>query len=560
MKNNQLAILLAIGLFISSQSFSNDFIIKNFIEAPNDLTARTQKKFTVNDEPCALLKIRSDIQGVKFDTRNGITSMQYVNGEYLVYISPGERILYFMKDGFLKKEYRLPVTIKELTVYKLELTGSDVYPIVINTDPRNIDILLDGKPVKSGTTIPDVAPGSHTLNIEYPGYGEVHETIYVSKNKISFNYTLEALKQIPVRINTKPEGASIMVNNRTEGSSPTDVFIFPGKSHILITKDLYQVIDTTVKVTKDTKTLEFTLQSITGSYDISSNTPDIKLLIDNKPAKLAPTIISEGRHTLSATSEGYYSYDTIFTLTRGESFIKQINLKRMTGDLQVTVKPFETECKLIKESYNPYNGKTTEEVIQTWTGSQLVENIPTGKYIIRASKPGFTTGNKNVTIENNKTTEEDLTLLIISKEPGSKSKAIAFSALMPGAGQLYSQQKRGWLYMPLFVGTLGTSYIFHTDVKKYNDARDAYLNATTDIQSYREKMDATYDKAVQSAKTRNLLVYTAGAVYLTSLVDAFIFGGREVTQQAGIGKYLNKINLTCVPVDGIPTYGFSYKF
>ena len=550
-------------LFISLQfSYSNEFVIKNFAKAPNDATAINQKykRLNSNDEVCAIIKIRSDLEGVKFGAVNGIEDQLYINGEYFVYVSPGEKKLYIMKEGFIKKEYLLPISIEKATVYKMQLTGSDTYPIVINTDPNNLEVLLDGKKEQSGVTIPDIEPGSHTLDIEYPGYAEVHDTIYISKNKISFYYQLEALKQIPIRITTTPEGANLMVNNRMENNTPSDVFVFPGKVRMLITLNKYGVIDTTVKVLKSTKEVHFNLQNNTGNFTINSNTPGIELLIDNKPAKLGPNEIIKGKHTLNAKAYGYYNHDTVFSLAMGENIVKQINLKRMTGDLQVTAKPVETKLELIKETYNSYNGKTTEDIVESWQGTKSVENIPTGSYVLRATCPGHTAENRNISIENQKTSREDFSLLIVSREKGTKGKSVGFSALMPGTGQLYSQQKRGWIYMPLFIGTLGTSYIFHTDVRKYNDARDAYLNATTDISTYRDKMDETYEKAVSSAKTRNLLVYTAGAVYLTCLVDAIIFGGKETKQQAGIGKYLNNFNLTCVPIDGIPTYGFSYKF
>ncbi|MCA1751385.1 MAG: hypothetical protein LC670_06260, partial [Flavobacteriales bacterium] len=57
-------LLLLLATTLSAQEFD----IRSFEAIPNDLSARKEVRRTVNDEPCALIKVVTNIKGMQFQS------------------------------------------------------------------------------------------------------------------------------------------------------------------------------------------------------------------------------------------------------------------------------------------------------------------------------------------------------------------------------------------------------------------------------------------------------------------------------------------------------------
>ncbi|HFB62351.1 MAG TPA: hypothetical protein ENJ69_05145, partial [Bacteroidetes bacterium] len=102
-------------LFLPAFFYGNGFKVLSFRKVPNDLSAIQNKfkRYDDNDALCALVKVRSDVPGLRFSASNPIVgNVEKRQGEYWVYLSAGTRQLYVFTEGFIKLAYMFPERIE----------------------------------------------------------------------------------------------------------------------------------------------------------------------------------------------------------------------------------------------------------------------------------------------------------------------------------------------------------------------------------------------------------------------------------------------------------------
>ena len=106
--------------------FAAEFEVVSFTKDPSDLSARKFPRKDINNEDCALIKVRGDVKGLQFDSNMGIAgNIEYKDGEYWVYVTPYERIIEIYRDGFTKLTFVSEVIIEPATVYVLVIRIKD---------------------------------------------------------------------------------------------------------------------------------------------------------------------------------------------------------------------------------------------------------------------------------------------------------------------------------------------------------------------------------------------------------------------------------------------------
>jgi len=90
----RLLISIALVMGFVTNVLADEFVVKNFKLAPSDISARKYERLDINDEKCALIKIRTDIDGLSFDPRLGAEgNVEFKNGEYWLYVTSGEKVI-----------------------------------------------------------------------------------------------------------------------------------------------------------------------------------------------------------------------------------------------------------------------------------------------------------------------------------------------------------------------------------------------------------------------------------------------------------------------------------
>jgi len=128
---------LFLSLFLLQSLFSQEFEVREFIADPSDLAARRYEKRTVNDEPCAIVKVTTNIRGMLFDSNIGIVDIVHQDDGYWIYIAPRERRIRLMAEGYLSLDVNMPEPAQPHTVYSMTVTTKGILapPLICFVSP-----------------------------------------------------------------------------------------------------------------------------------------------------------------------------------------------------------------------------------------------------------------------------------------------------------------------------------------------------------------------------------------------------------------------------------------
>lgn len=129
------------------------------------------------------------------------------------------------------------------------------------------------------------------------------------------------------------------------------------------------------------------------------------------------------------------------------------------------------------------------------------------------------------------------TLYYRGRKPDA-DKAVWFSAVLPGLGQIYNRQY--WKLPIIYGGALGIAYAITWNNQMYVDYRKAYLDlidSDPDTRSYENLLPegtviddsnrSTYERTFQNGQEtylryRDLSIIVAGVLYILTMVDAYV--------------------------------------
>ena len=122
MRTQRIYLLSAVLLFfLQLQLQAQEVKVKSFERLDRDLTARTQERLDLNDEPCAIVRVSiPNAKAYQFEG-NIVGDVIYNPGEALVYVVHGSRNLTITSDKFGSLSYEFPEAVVKQVVYKLVL-------------------------------------------------------------------------------------------------------------------------------------------------------------------------------------------------------------------------------------------------------------------------------------------------------------------------------------------------------------------------------------------------------------------------------------------------------
>ena len=290
------------------------FKIISFEEDPNDLSALVNPRYNVNDEKCAIIKVYTNLDALFFETRLGIEGdVVEKKSEYWIYVSSKEKMLKFIKKGYIPYEFFFPVVIKPATVYKLVLTG-------------------DG---------------------------------------INFSDDENSTTEFVV-FESEPSGASVFINDKFRGTTPLTIPLFTGKYMCRIEKPQYKSRELEIFV-KTGETLIFNEKleelDIYGTISVSTN-DFAEIFIDKVPVgkgKYSSKII-EGLHIVEIKADGYKTFYKEVYVVVGKNYTISQQLEPLLGIISVQSKPYGASIFIDGEFY----GTTPKFVRNIPVGKRLL--------------------------------------------------------------------------------------------------------------------------------------------------------------------------------------------
>ncbi len=336
----------------------------------------------VNGEICAGLIIATDLDGLKFDSYNGIVKMDADKpGRYFLFLSPDERVVNVYKTGYEP----LKLILNECGISKMEsgkvwqikITGEKkltIIPVTILTEPNDAVIFIDGHNKGSERT-QEVAQGRHELQVVKDGFKTYLQTIDVNSKNVLFNVKLQEVELTPVQICSKPTDAKIILNNTERGITDKGIFLYPGAYLLKLSLDGYVDIDTQIVIEENGKNIyNYTLEKNSGIIQLSIIPQDAKILLNDvdysgkKNIELIP-----GKYSLNIEQSGYLGKTEEIEILRGKIITRNYLLERNTGTIQFSIVPKDAKILINKEEH---------------ANEKSIELAP-GKYKIEIQREGY---------------------------------------------------------------------------------------------------------------------------------------------------------------------------
>lgn len=322
-KKSSVLFLLFFAAIISVQA--QEMSVKSFEYLDTDLTARTNPKFDINDNPAAVIRVGIALQGVVFEG-NVLGEPVYNTGEYLVYMSAGSRKLTVRHQNFVPLE----VTFADYEIKQLE--GRSTYRLTILTstpnppDPQPIGnfLVLNVNPTTARVTIDDQEPrlvkddgsfkcfllqGSHNVKVEKEGYQTKTVTVNMGSTRQQMEINLVSYLSTLI-IKTGTVGAQIYIDEELKGTDQWQGLLAAGTYMVESRKKGYRSASLMVSVKQmQTETVTLPpLEKVYGALYVDVEPIDAEIYLDSKLLGKAPNLFNDvpiGKHRVRISKPGY---------------------------------------------------------------------------------------------------------------------------------------------------------------------------------------------------------------------------------------------------------------
>lgn len=414
--NTKFLLLFSMVLVCVSTLFAQPKIsIPSFSRQENDLSARIDApKKDQNGDVCAIIKVVTPETGFNWEPdRLGIIAVETKVGEYWLYIPWGAKRLTIKHEKFgILRDYMYPIPIEKATVYVLELIVEQPVQqhLVINTEPADASVYLNGQFVTSGRYQSDVKPGIYTYRIEAPLYHA--ET---GKIEIVDSEMVQTVKLKPAHgylsVSTTPEQeAKVTIDGKLELQT-TPYLSAPlasGDHRLQVIKEMYQPNAQIVTV-RDGQVTELNLVLKPNFANVIITAPTEAAIYINDIQKGAGTWqgrLNVGVYTLKATLDKHRPAIQNIEVLSGDKPTVDLQPIPITGSLVVMTEPSGATIAI--------DGKIVGASPNT------ISKLLIGDYMVVLSQVGYPPVNKKITISDGNRTE--LNEILINNTPNRPSE------------------------------------------------------------------------------------------------------------------------------------------
>ena len=162
---------------------------------------------------------------------------------------------------------------------------SNLGTLIITSVPANAEVIMDGKSIGRTPFRDSIEEGKHEIELRRNGYISLKKSVHVrSKDIAKLERLVLEVKPGSIRINSKPSGAVIYINNKNYGDTPFNISnLKPGSYSVRLEKAGYDPAVRKVNLPAgENLDLMFNLDSNTGGIDVATQPPGITLYLDDK--------------------------------------------------------------------------------------------------------------------------------------------------------------------------------------------------------------------------------------------------------------------------------------
>jgi formylglycine-generating enzyme required for sulfatase activity len=468
-------------------------------------TIISRQKVDINGMPVAGIRIITTLQGLKFDSNNGIVGpVESGPGYYLLYLSTTERKIKVFSPNHKPLDIILSdvgIRLKAQEVWRLEITGDrkiEAIPVTIRTKPADAVRFIDGENKGTAETIP-LELGKHKLRLEKEGYKTLEKEIEVTATKAFFEETLKEVELQTVTIRSEPKGATIFLNGVDKGKTDKQLFLYPGLYTIKWTLPDYLDIEQQIELKENTDNI-FTTKMIknTGFISWSVTPSDAVMKVNGQVVTERSLERPPGTYTLTAEKSGYLPFSEIITLERGKTVTKNVMLEKSTGSLTWTVNPAGAKVLINREDYS----------------NRTAAELAPGRYLVELSAEGYDPQTETVELKRNETLRKTWVLTMQTGSIQVLVEPIDAKLSLFRNNVLVQSWTGAKILKNLQVG----EYILKAELNGY----ETWSKTLTLAKEKTETLDITLKPAPMGASVTRNATASAGATYTNSIGMEFV--------------------------------------
>lgn len=393
--------LLLIFLYLSSQA--QELTIKSFTELTNDITARSNPRNDLNDNPCALVKVRMAVDNATFKGMI-VGDVQHEGSEYYVYLPEGAKKITISAPSYLpidvkfedygigalvaKTTYLLTLSNATNNVLPIQTSGIQTGWIVLSSEPNDADVYINNEYVGKTPLGNCKKPyGHYKYKIEKNNYHSREGEFDLLSAKYLNNIRL---KPAFGSINIKSEVSDVAIfldgQQISQTSSCVLEKIASGTHFISIQKDKYAPFKQTIVVKDEEETLvNANLQARFSNITINSS----------KGAEIYVDGILKGISTYTdEIAEGFYNIE--IKKQHCISVSKQLDVKSGINQT-VYLEPTPILCSLDIVS-TPINANVFVDGNRIGETPCTIDGLLEGDHMVELSLEGYGKITRNVSV------------------------------------------------------------------------------------------------------------------------------------------------------------------
>ncbi len=380
-----------------------------------DLHNATGKVVDANYDPCAVLRVETDVKPDLYLSGPGVIKKEDVaQGIYYFFVSFRKPYITFSAEGYTPFTYKIPVRMEEGRTYFLNLKSvgvdpKDIISVMFKTNPADAKVFIDEKEAGvSGTPI-EIPKGTHAIKVLKNGFRKIDRNLEINDKTIFFEYTLESIDPVTVKISSQPIGAEIWLNNSRAGTTNKQTMLLPGEYELKISSSGYLDKTEKIVVTEDGKnefsyillkssgTLKLTIEPVNATVFLNKENTNGK-----KELELSPSF-----YKLEIKAPHYYDLTENIEIKSNQVLEKQYKLQARTGKLQVSFSP-DTATLEVRQG---------DKLVKAVTSALFLKDIVEGEYLLVCKAQGYQQQEKRVIITENALTDISIDLVRGQSQP-----------------------------------------------------------------------------------------------------------------------------------------------
>ncbi len=409
-----LLLLFTFTTLLVSQTLNRQIKIESFDESSEIINPEKDK---------ALIIVRSQIPDLVFDANRNIDMKPQSGSVWHLYFTPGTIRLKVSSKGFEQLDIS-PKSFSGGRAYLLRLVATGFAPnitetlfeVVFQFNQNQVYASYSNySPVLSKTKFISykLPKGEYTFRFQKNGFNDVVRTINVDQSQqiaIDLQQGTSTVSKFSlpglIVIESNPTNAEMLIDGQKIGTTPFQGDITAGTHQLELRKALYYPSVSTFTLKEgETQNIPVTLKPRFGFIEISSTPLNAKITLDGKVYGTTPSAkqsskgasIESGPHTITIGLDLYHSYTEQFSIIDGQEKNITATLLPAFGTLIVNSLPESSATFYL-------DGK------QVGATPFVNKKLPSGKYLMKVTKPLFADVEEEIEIEDGKTTTKQIIL------------------------------------------------------------------------------------------------------------------------------------------------------